>query len=122
MKEFGGKLRELLKVRRISQERLGREIGKNQSTVNTWIQGTSEPVLGVAKKLAEFLDVSLDYLCDDSITEMPDENDAMIGKLLKAMPKEEAIRRLIAVPVEPLSNRPDGDDGGEGRDRRRKSS
>lgn len=123
MKEFGGKLRELIKLRKTSQDKVGKAVDKPQSTVNNWVQGISEPSLSVAGKLAEFLGVSLDYLYNDSITELPSpptEEDIVIGRLLRSMTKDEAIRRLSNVPLEPRSNR-DGEDGGGEEKRKRKS-
>ena len=61
---FGKILRELRIERRLSQRQLGEVFGVCNQTVSFWESGSREPDLDMVRKIAEYFDVSCDYLLD----------------------------------------------------------
>ncbi|MGB9804366.1 MULTISPECIES: helix-turn-helix domain-containing protein [Desulfofundulus] len=59
---FGQRLRQLRQESKLSLEQLGKKIGVAKQTVGHWETGYRLPPLDVAVVLADFFDVSLDYL------------------------------------------------------------
>lgn len=61
--EFGEKLGLLLKERKLSQTKFGKEIGVNNVSVNQYISGSRVPPTEVIQKVIEyFTDVDLNWL------------------------------------------------------------
>ena len=56
------RINELLKSEGLNQSKLANGIGVNQSTVCNWLNGKKEPSIESLWKLADFFDVSGDYL------------------------------------------------------------
>lgn len=56
------RIKELLKSDDLTQSKLASGIGVNQSTVCNWLNGKKEPSIESLWKLADFFDVSVDYL------------------------------------------------------------
>lgn len=56
------RLRELREQRGISQKELGQMFDVKQNTISNWENGTRDPDTTTLAKLADFFDVSLDYL------------------------------------------------------------
>lgn len=56
------RINELLKFEGLNQSKLANGIGVNQSTVCNWLNGKKEPSIESLWKLADFFDVSVDYL------------------------------------------------------------
>lgn len=59
---FAANLREALEDAEITQEAFGREIGKPQSVISSWVNGKREPRLFNLCELSDALDLALDYL------------------------------------------------------------
>jgi len=59
---FGERLRVLLDERDMTQAELSRCLHLGKSTVSQYISGARTPDLSTARRIAEFLSVSLDYL------------------------------------------------------------
>ena len=59
---FGARLREILKQKGISQEKLKRELPVSSSLIYKWLSGKSNPYPTTLIRLAKYLDVSVDYL------------------------------------------------------------
>ena len=59
---FGDRLRQILFEKKISQEKLKRELPVSGSVLYKWITGKSSPVCSSLIKLATYLDCSVDYL------------------------------------------------------------
>ena len=62
MTEFGKRLRELRKEKGISQQKLALEILYSQSVVCDWENNKIEPTATAIMKVADYFDVSADYL------------------------------------------------------------
>jgi len=61
-KIFSQRLNRLRQAKNISHEKLANELGLTRATVSHWENGLRLPSLEIATALADFFDVSLDYL------------------------------------------------------------
>lgn len=57
------KIAELRKSLNLSQRQLAKEVGTSQANLSRWEQGLNEPSIIECWKLANFFDVSIDFLC-----------------------------------------------------------
>ena len=62
MTVFGIRLKELRKEKNISQQTLALEIKHSQQVVSNWESGTVEPTASAIVAVADYFDVSADYL------------------------------------------------------------
>ncbi|UZN53074.1 helix-turn-helix domain-containing protein [Bacillus paralicheniformis] len=61
--KFGDRLRELRKKRpNLSQKELGKHLGLAESTISMYEQNRREPEYEILIKIADYFDVSIDYL------------------------------------------------------------
>lgn len=60
--EFGERLRELREDKGLRQEDVGALFGFGKSTVSQWESGKSQPEFKIVVKLADYFNVSVDYL------------------------------------------------------------
>lgn len=63
MEEFPARLRALRERRRMNRKALGELVGLSKNIIGMYERGEKEPKLSVLIELAEFFEVSLDYLC-----------------------------------------------------------
>lgn len=56
------RIKDLMKSEKLTQMQLARALGIGQSSVSDWINAKSEPSIENLWKLADFFDVSVDYL------------------------------------------------------------
>ena len=63
---LGEKLKEARKQASLSQEQLAEKLGVSRSAVAKWETGNGIPDVGNLKVIAQLLNVSVDYLLDDS--------------------------------------------------------
>ena len=56
------RIKDLMKSEKLTQMQLARALGVGQSSVSDWINAKSEPSIENLWKLADFFDVSVDYL------------------------------------------------------------
>lgn len=59
---IGKRIKELRKEKNLSQSQLAGQIGVSQKAIDYWELGTKEPKASYIVKLAEFFEVSADYL------------------------------------------------------------
>jgi transcriptional regulator with XRE-family HTH domain len=64
---FAEKMRDLLRLRGHTQEELADAIGTHQQTVSRWLDSPNPPKVANLLKIARYLDVSVDYLVDDTM-------------------------------------------------------
>lgn len=63
MKEtFGEKLKELRQEKNLGQIQLAKELGVGKSVISLWELDHCEPTLSNLVKIAQFFEVSIDYL------------------------------------------------------------
>lgn len=70
---FGDRLRELRKNKNLSQEQLGSILNVSANAVYSWEVGKTQPSIETIKQIAEYFDVSVDYLFDFTL----DDADSM---------------------------------------------
>lgn len=80
------KLKELRKQNNLSQAEIAKILNTSQQNYNRYENGKIEPDLKTLCKLADFFNVSLDYLCDrqynNKIGYIPDDKVDIIKQLL----------------------------------------
>ena len=59
----GNKIYELRKEQGLSQRQLAKELGTSQANLSRWEQGLNEPSIIECWKIADFFDVSIDFVC-----------------------------------------------------------
>lgn len=64
------RLKELREIYKISQQRLSNELNVTQAMISKYELGTSEPDIGMIKRIAEYFRVSSDYLLEISNDKM----------------------------------------------------
>lgn len=64
---LGDIIKELRKEKNISQSALAAQIGVSQKAIDYWERGINEPKASYVVKLADFFDVSADYLLGRSL-------------------------------------------------------
>lgn len=57
------KIAELRKEKGFSQRQLAKEIDTSQANLSRWEQGLNEPSIIECWKIADYFDVSIDFLC-----------------------------------------------------------
>ena len=57
------RIAEFRKERGLSQRQLAKEIGTSQANLSRWEQGLNEPSIIECWKIADFFDVSIDFVC-----------------------------------------------------------
>lgn len=101
--EFHLKLAQLIEKSGKSQSQIARETGISQAAISRFTLGRGRPYMDQAFLLAQSLDVSLDYLADDSQDEPPDvmeltDAQSIMLELVRALgiDSTEVILRLTA--------------------------
>lgn len=98
--DFHTKLRDLMRLKRISQEELGKAVGVSQAQISKWVRGTNRPDTTQAWAIAKELNVSLDYLANPERDESPEQAVAEQEPLgmLRTLGPELARLRLMKAP------------------------
>lgn len=83
---IGQTIRDLRKEKRVSQTELAKIVGVSQTTVTAWETGKAEPSSSAVSNLADYFNVTTDYLLgrpekkdDDSKPAAVDDLDEMIN-------------------------------------------
>lgn len=69
--DFGNRLRVLLSDRNISQKNFAAEIGIAASTAGNYVNGVREPDYETLKRIAQYFQVSTDYLLGRTSVKKP---------------------------------------------------
>lgn len=81
------RLKELRTQRGISQKELCEAVGLEYQNYNKYELNKNEPSVTTLMKLADFYEVSLDYLCErqynNQIGYIPDERKELVRKIIK---------------------------------------
>lgn len=59
---FAKRLKELLEEKEITKYKFAKEINVNKQTVSFWLDGINEPKISYLKIIADYFNVSSDYL------------------------------------------------------------
>jgi len=57
------RIAEIRREKGLSQRKLAKEIGTSQANLSRWEQGLNEPSIIECWKIADYFDVSIDFLC-----------------------------------------------------------
>lgn len=87
--DFGNRMAQLRKEKDLSRDELGAKIGTSGAIVGRYERNDMKPSIEIAAKIAEALDVSLDYLVGISSELIKDKK--MINRLedVKKLPEKE---------------------------------
>lgn len=87
--DFGNRMAQLRKEKDLSRDELGEKIGTSGAIVGRYERNDMKPSIEIAAKIAEALDVSLDYLVGISSELIKDKK--MINRLedVKKLPEKE---------------------------------
>lgn len=91
----GTRIRDLRKDHRISQTELARFIHVSQATVTAWETGKAEPSSSALGSLADYFDVSTDYLVGRSSVKNMDSHDLEDVMSFDGQPLDEHDRKLL---------------------------
>jgi transcriptional regulator with XRE-family HTH domain len=99
--ELHAKLKRLCEVKGWEQSELNRRAGSlvSKSAMSSYFSGATKPPIDVALAIANALQVPIQYLADDSLTELPpspDPDERRLIFLARDMGLDEAFRRLAA--------------------------
>lgn len=101
---IGQTIRDLRKQRKMSQTELAKILHVSQQTVTAWETGKAEPSSSAISSLADYFDVTTDYLLgrpdrkgDDAKTADIEDDDVIFTYEGRRIPKEdlELIRRIM---------------------------
>ncbi|PIE91930.1 transcriptional regulator [Bacillus fungorum] len=82
---FGQNLRKLRKIKGLSLNKLGIELGVTGSAISSWELGNKEPNFDMAKKIASYFMVSTDYLLNHQILDNDEHTKAIVTRLAHKM-------------------------------------
>ena len=93
-------LKELRAKNRVSQQALAEAVGASQQTINQYENSKTEPDIFMLTKIADFFDVSVDYLIGHYIGpktqyDLNADEAALIDKYRMLTPKERESIRLV---------------------------
>lgn len=93
-------LKKLRKARRLSQQNLADELEISQQSINKYETSKTEPDIFILTKMADFFDVSVDYLVGHHVEpkaqyDLNADEAALIDKYRMLTPKERESIRLV---------------------------
>lgn len=106
MQIIGDRLRALRKDRGLTQVQMAQMLNVQQSRINRYESGASTPGPDVFIQLADFFDVSMDYLygrCDDPKGKLYGNQTKELTKRAKQNPEMEQFIEMLFDPASPAS-------------------
>jgi transcriptional regulator with XRE-family HTH domain len=107
--DLPAKIAQLMSRRRVSQVELASAAGMQQNSVSRVLNGKQRLYLDQAKRIASYLDVSVEYLADDTLDVPPPptgpdgltDDERHVLTIARHLGVREAIDRLLLHRVEP---------------------
>lgn len=90
--KFNEKLRLLIEEENLTQKKVAGDLNIAPSTMGGYVQGSSEPDFETLKRIAEYFDVSIDYLLGSPEILSKGENESELLRVFRSMTSEQ--RRL----------------------------
>ena len=84
---FGKKLKELLEERDTTQKEFAQILNVAPSTISSYVQNAREPDVETLRRIADYFDVSLDYLLSDKQEGTDDYLEDELLRLFRSMSK-----------------------------------
>lgn len=98
MKEVGKRLKTLRESIQLSQAKIAQMFGTNQSSLNRYEHGQSEPPMALLRKYADYFDVSMDY-----IFARTDKPQGILYEAKSPLPDSKEMKRFIEMCFDPQS-------------------
>lgn len=80
------KIKELSYFNGINQIELAKKLNISQKTISNYLNGVTEPPASILCKLADYFDVSLDYLCDrhwqNKVGYIPEDKKELVKQII----------------------------------------
>lgn len=92
----GSKIHDLRKEKRVSQTELAKQVHVSQATVTAWETGKAEPSSSALNSLADYFNVSTDYLVGRSAIKNPESRDFFDVMSFDGKPLSEHDKKLLA--------------------------
>ena len=86
---FGENLRFLIEERDMTQKELAKQLNIAPSTLGSYVQNTREPDFATLKLLANYFDVSIDYLLDNFTGKVADHQEAELLRIFRSLPNNQ---------------------------------
>lgn len=86
---FGDILQELLEKREMTQKQLAEHLNVAPSTISNYVQYSREPDFETLRQLADFFDVSIDYLLDHRTKKANDRSEDELLAAYRSMTPEQ---------------------------------
>ena len=71
MADFSSKLRDIIESRGVTQSWLAEKTGATEATISRYLSGVHKPNLDIVARIAQALNVSIDYIMDLSLSPTP---------------------------------------------------
>ena len=93
---FGTRILELRKAQKLSQTELGKKVGVHKNVLGKYERDEVKPSIDVAMKIADFFDVSLDYLTG-KVSQEVDPDIVQRVTTIQSLPEEDRNHILFAI-------------------------
>jgi len=94
---FGKRIIDIRKEKNMSQDQLAKILGATSTTIGRYERDEVKPSIDVAVKIAEALEVSLDYLAELSNSDLKDKKMIERFNAIVSMPPEDKDGILYAI-------------------------
>lgn len=84
MSTFGERLKELRKSKNLTQEKLAEQLSVNRDALAKWETGRAYPNVNIIKELADFFDVTTDYL-------LGRKDDSLVARIAEALKQNKGL-------------------------------
>lgn len=111
MFDFGIRLRELRELHHLTQDQLGRKIGRSKSVISSYENNTKIPPIDILTELAVIYNVSLDYLVGIdkaemiSVANLSDTQKELIALLVSELGEKSGIGNGLSERQQDILNR-----------------
>ena len=86
---FSKKLRKLIEEREITQKDVAKHLNLAPSTISSYVQGVREPDFATLILIADFFQVSIDYLLDHPTANAPGRNDEELLRIFHSLTNDQ---------------------------------
>lgn len=86
---FGENLRVLLEEREMTQKELAMQLNIAPSTMGSYVQNAREPDFATLKLLANYFDVSIDFLLDNFTGKISNHQEAELLRIFRSLSDEQ---------------------------------